>query len=64
LALRAPSEIEAVRTALAWSKPGDLLLLLCHAERERTIELLQRMRDAGWKPGQPVPEPAAAEAAH
>jgi UDP-N-acetylmuramyl tripeptide synthase len=62
--VRAPSEIEAVRTALAWSRPGDLLLLLCHAERERTIELVQRMRDAGWKPGQPVPEPAAAEPAH
>ncbi|TAJ04024.1 MAG: Mur ligase [Planctomycetota bacterium] len=62
--VRAPSEIEAVRTALAWSKPGDLLLLLCHAERERTIELLQRMRADGWKAGQPVPEAAAAEPAH
>ncbi|MBM3975965.1 MAG: Mur ligase [Planctomycetes bacterium] len=60
----APSEIEAVRTALEWSRSGDLLLLLCHAERERTLELLQRMRDAGWKPGQPVPQPAAAEPAH
>lgn len=62
--VRAPSEIEAVRTALAWSRPGDLLLLLCHAERERTIELLTRMRAAAWKPGQRVPEPAAAEPAH
>jgi cyanophycin synthetase len=62
--LRAPSEIEAVRAALAWSQPGDLLLLLCHAERERTIELLTRMHTAVWEPGQPVPEPAAAEPAH
>jgi hypothetical protein len=50
--------IEAVRAALAWSRPGDLLLLLCHAERERTIELLQWMQAGAWRAGQPVPEQA------
>jgi len=29
----APSELAGVRRALAWARPGDLLLLLSHAER-------------------------------
>jgi UDP-N-acetylmuramyl tripeptide synthase len=60
--VHAPSELDAVRAALAWAKPGDLLLLLCHADRERTIELLARMRASGWRAGEPVPE--VVEAAH
>ena len=37
----APSELDAVRQALAWSQPGDLLLLLLHAQRTEVLELLQ-----------------------
>ena len=36
----APSELSAVEQALAWSLPGDLLLLLLHAQRAEVLELL------------------------
>lgn len=38
------SEVDAVRRALAWSRPGDLLILLVHENREAVLELL---REAG-----------------
>lgn len=47
----APSELDAVRHALAWARPGDLLLLLSHAQRSEVLELLRRLREAGWRPG-------------
>ena len=37
----APSELEAVKLALEWSEPGDLLLLLLHAQRDEVLELLK-----------------------
>jgi hypothetical protein len=33
---------------------GDLLLLPLHAERERGLELLERLRRDGWRPGDEV----------
>ena len=51
----APSEYDAVRAALGWAKDGDLLLLPTHAERERVLQLMQRLQAAGWAAGQPVP---------
>ncbi len=51
----APSEYEAVRAALAWAEAGDLLLLPTHAERERVLELLDRLQAAEWRPGASVP---------
>jgi UDP-N-acetylmuramyl tripeptide synthase len=48
---RAPSEYEAVESALAWAEPGDLLLFLLHAERERVLALLKGLQERGWKPG-------------
>lgn len=51
---RARNEMEAVRQALAWARPGDLLVLLVHAQREAVLELLGRLREAGWATGQPV----------
>jgi cyanophycin synthetase len=33
-------ELDAVRHALDWSKPGDLLLLISHSQREAVLELL------------------------
>jgi cyanophycin synthetase len=52
---RARNEMEAVRQALAWARTGDLLLLLVHTQREAVMQLLGRMRDAGWEAGQPIP---------
>lgn len=52
---RHPSEMAAVRAALAWSAPGDLLLLMAHAERDEVIALLEQLAAAHWQPGQPLP---------
>jgi UDP-N-acetylmuramyl tripeptide synthase len=38
---RADTELEGVRRALEWGRPGDQLLLFCHAEREAVIALLK-----------------------
>ena len=51
---RARNEMEAVRQALAWARPGDLLVLLTHKQREAVLELLGRLREGGWQAGQPV----------
>lgn len=40
----AETEPEAVERALAWARPGDLLVLLVHDERDQVLALL---RDAG-----------------
>jgi UDP-N-acetylmuramyl tripeptide synthase len=41
-----PGELVAVREALDWARPGDLLVLMLHQERGRVEELL---RSRGWK---------------
>jgi UDP-N-acetylmuramyl tripeptide synthase len=41
---RAPTELDAVRQALAWARPGDLLVLLVHTQREEAMALLERRR--------------------
>jgi cyanophycin synthetase len=51
----ADSEYAAVLEALAWARPGDLLLLPLHAERERVLALLDRLQREGWAPESPVP---------
>jgi UDP-N-acetylmuramyl tripeptide synthase len=51
----ADSEFEAVRAALEWARPGDLLILPLHAERDRCLAFLDRLR-SDWTPGNPVPE--------
>lgn len=38
----AESEPEAVERALAWARPGDLLVLLVHDERDEVLALLRR----------------------
>ena len=52
---RAPNELEAVREALAWARPGDLLLLLVHKQRDEVLALLGQLRGARWEAGQPLP---------
>lgn len=51
----APSELAAARQALAWARPGDLLLLLSHAERDAVLSLLSDLAARGWRPGQVLP---------
>lgn len=52
---QADTELAAARAALAWARPGDLLLLLCHAERDAVLELVTDLERAGWRPGETVP---------
>jgi cyanophycin synthetase len=49
------SEVAAVRYALEWARPGDLLLLLLHSDRARVLEWLNDLRSSGWRAGEPVP---------
>jgi UDP-N-acetylmuramyl tripeptide synthase len=51
------SEVDAVRAALAWARPGDVLVLPVHARtaRNEVAALLERMRRAGWCAGQALP---------
>ena len=51
-------EAEASRQALAWAQPGDLLVLPVHepARRDAVVALLDRLRDEGWRAGQPLPD--------
>jgi UDP-N-acetylmuramyl tripeptide synthase len=38
---RASSELRAVHEALAWARPGDLLVLLVHTQRQAVLEVLR-----------------------
>jgi UDP-N-acetylmuramyl tripeptide synthase len=51
----APGELEGVRQALRGAQPGDLLVLLVHAQRDAVLDLLGHLRDGGWKAGDPLP---------
>jgi len=53
----AGDEDEAVRMALAWSRPGDVLVLPLHSRdgRAQALALFERLRREGWKAGQPLP---------
>lgn len=50
----ADSEMEAVKAALEWARPGDLLLLPIYAERSEVLALMERLASAGWAPGKPL----------
>jgi cyanophycin synthetase len=49
------SELAAVRAALAWASPGDLLVLGVHQDRPGVLGLLERLRRSGWRAGEPLP---------
>ncbi|MCW5579341.1 MAG: Mur ligase [Dokdonella sp.] len=50
-------EAQAAREALAWARPGDLLLLPVHepSKREVVVALLDRLQAEGWRPGKVLP---------
>ena len=47
-------EMSAVRQALEWSRSGDLLLLLVYSERQKVFDLLTRLKNSGWRPGEEI----------
>ncbi len=49
---QAENEMAAVRQALAWAAPGDLLVLLLHTQRKEALGLIERLRQQKWQPGQ------------
>jgi cyanophycin synthetase len=53
---RPGSELDGVRDALAWARPGDLLLLAVHQDRPQVHALMETLRTSGWQAGSPVPQ--------
>lgn len=51
----APDDLGALREALGWALPGDLLLLTIHVDQQAALGLLERLRREGWEPGRPLP---------
>ena len=51
---RPGTELESVVEALAWARPGDLLVLTIHQDRPLVLELIERLRRRGWRAGEPV----------
>ncbi|HZA91301.1 MAG TPA: Mur ligase family protein, partial [Gemmatimonadales bacterium] len=52
----AMSELEGVRDALTWARPGDLLVLAVHQDRRQVLGLFDQLGSAGWKAGEPLPD--------
>jgi cyanophycin synthetase len=52
---RAGPEIAAVRKALEWARPGDLLVLAVHEDRRSVLELLDQLAANEWQAGEPLP---------
>ena len=44
---QAPSELDAVRQTFEWARPGDLLLLLVHAQRAEVLDLISMAQQKG-----------------
>ena len=51
----ADTELEAVRAALAWARPGDLVLLPTHAQRDEVLALMERLEQSRWTAGEVLP---------
>jgi UDP-N-acetylmuramyl tripeptide synthase len=48
------TEAVAARAALAWARPGDLVVLALHQDRAEVEAMLNRLRSSGWTAGEPV----------
>jgi cyanophycin synthetase len=48
-------EIDGVREALGWARPGDLLVLAVHQDRPAVLGFLNRLTATGWHAGEPLP---------
>lgn len=59
--IRAGSELAGVRAALEWAQVGDLVLLTAHEHRTEMLDLMARLENAGWRPGETLPEDVARE---
>ena len=57
---RPGGELAAVRDALAWAQPGDLLLLTVHQDRPLVLALIEALRASGWRAGDPLAAGATA----
>jgi UDP-N-acetylmuramyl tripeptide synthase len=53
--VHAESEIEGVRDALRWARPGDLLVLPTHAARDEVLALIETLARSDWRAGDPLP---------
>ncbi len=53
--VRSTDEMQAVRDALEWSRPGDLLLLPLHTHRDEVLAFLSSLAESGWLPGEELP---------
>ena len=53
--VHAETELEGIRQALAWARPGDLLLLLVHSQRDEVLDLIRRLEETGWAADETVP---------
>lgn len=53
--IKTDTEYSAVLKSLEWAHPGDFLALLVHDDRIETMALLDKLRQAGWQAGEPLP---------
>ncbi len=53
----AGDEDDAVHKALAWAKPGDVLVMPLHSKdgRSHALSLIDKLRREGWRAGRPLP---------
>ncbi len=54
----APSEMDGVRDALAWARPGDVLVLGVHISVPAVSALLDQLETQAWRAGSTLPAPA------
>ncbi|MGH9381850.1 MAG: Mur ligase family protein [Thermoanaerobaculia bacterium] len=54
----AESEMDSVRQALRWARPGDFLLLLTVVERSAVLTYLTRLQQRDWRPGSDLAAPS------
>jgi hypothetical protein len=51
----AGASMDAVRAALRWAQPGDLLVLPTHVQKDEVEALLDALSGGGWQAGSPLP---------